>query len=170
MGAMKGESAQRGSVLLEAGRRFGSEPGLFARRLVVDELSFTHQIPALRRHAIVVVGDRRKTMRLGAVGDHVHPLRAVLEFPQLVGGEKARARIVGLVAERAVELGRVAAAFVNRQPKVRRVQQQIVLPGLDRWRLELLHGLFSGLRGFFQIGEFLDRLPAALYRQRQRAS
>jgi cyclopropane-fatty-acyl-phospholipid synthase len=30
---MKGESAQRGSVLLEAGRRFGSKPGLFARLL-----------------------------------------------------------------------------------------------------------------------------------------
>jgi cyclopropane-fatty-acyl-phospholipid synthase len=30
---MKGESAERGSVLLEAGRRFGSEPGLFARLL-----------------------------------------------------------------------------------------------------------------------------------------
>ncbi len=30
---MKGESAPRGSVLLEAGRRFGSEPGLFARLL-----------------------------------------------------------------------------------------------------------------------------------------
>jgi cyclopropane-fatty-acyl-phospholipid synthase len=33
MGLMKGESAQRGSVLLEAGRRFGAEPGLFARLL-----------------------------------------------------------------------------------------------------------------------------------------
>lgn len=30
---MKGESAPRGSVLLDAGRRFGSEPGLFARLL-----------------------------------------------------------------------------------------------------------------------------------------
>ena len=33
MDAMKGESAPRGSVLLEAGGRFGSEPGLFARLL-----------------------------------------------------------------------------------------------------------------------------------------
>jgi cyclopropane-fatty-acyl-phospholipid synthase len=31
--AMTGESAQRGSALLDAGRRFGSEPGLFARLL-----------------------------------------------------------------------------------------------------------------------------------------
>ena len=30
---MKGEGAQRGNVLLEAGQRFGSEPGLFARLL-----------------------------------------------------------------------------------------------------------------------------------------
>ena len=30
---MNGEGAQRGNVLLEAGRRFGSEPGLFARLL-----------------------------------------------------------------------------------------------------------------------------------------
>jgi len=30
---MKGESAQRGSLLLETGRRFGSEPGVFARLL-----------------------------------------------------------------------------------------------------------------------------------------
>ena len=30
---MTGESAQRGSALLDAGRRFGSEPGLFARLL-----------------------------------------------------------------------------------------------------------------------------------------
>jgi cyclopropane-fatty-acyl-phospholipid synthase len=33
MGRMKGESAQRGSMLLEAGRRFGSEPGVLARLL-----------------------------------------------------------------------------------------------------------------------------------------
>jgi cyclopropane-fatty-acyl-phospholipid synthase len=33
MEPMKGESAPRGSLLLEAGRRFGSEPGLFARLL-----------------------------------------------------------------------------------------------------------------------------------------
>src|SRR6187551_736465 len=33
MGSMKGESAQRGSMLLEAGRRFGSEPGVLARVL-----------------------------------------------------------------------------------------------------------------------------------------
>ena len=30
---MSGESAQRGNVLLESGRRFGSEPGAFARLL-----------------------------------------------------------------------------------------------------------------------------------------
>ena len=30
---MSGEGAQRGNVLLESGRRFGSAPGLFARLL-----------------------------------------------------------------------------------------------------------------------------------------
>jgi len=33
MNSMKGESAQRGHVLLQAGQRFGSTPGLFARLL-----------------------------------------------------------------------------------------------------------------------------------------
>ena len=50
-------------------------------------------------------------------------------LPELVGGEEAGAGVVGLVAERAIELGRVADRFVDRQPQVRRMQDQRLLAG-----------------------------------------
>jgi cyclopropane-fatty-acyl-phospholipid synthase len=50
---MKGESAPRGSVLLVAGRRFGAEPGLFARLLAPGfRKLFDHIDAGLERGAI----------------------------------------------------------------------------------------------------------------------
>jgi Fe-S cluster assembly ATPase SufC len=39
-------------------------------------------------------------------------------------------------------------ALVNREPEVRRVQDEIVFAGRDAFRLELHHRLLAGLRGF----------------------
>ena len=51
---------------------------------------------------------------------------AVPQRAELVEGRERRAGVVGLVAERAVELGGVADRLVDRQPQVGRVDDQVV--------------------------------------------
>ena len=80
---------------------------------------------------------------LRLVGDDVDDLRAELELAELVGGEEAGAGVVGLVAERAIELGRMADRLVDRQPQIRRMQDQRLLPGRRRLRLVRRDGFFG---------------------------
>lgn len=63
---MKGESAPRGSVLLEAGRRFGSEPGPFARLLAPGFHKLLDRIDrGLERGAILAHLPDERVRRLG---------------------------------------------------------------------------------------------------------
>ena len=73
-----------------------------------------------------------------AVAGHVHDWRAVLQRPELVEGGERRAGVVGLVAQRPVELGGVPDRLVDGEPQVRRVDDQVVAPGLDRRGAQLL--------------------------------
>ena len=57
---------------------------------------------------------------------------AVLQRAELVEGRERRAGVVGLVAERPVELGGVPDRLVDGQPEVGRVDHQVVAAGLDR--------------------------------------
>ena len=57
--------------------------------------------------------------------------RAVAQGAELVEGGERRAGVGRLVAERAVELGRVADRLVDGQPQVGRVDDQVVAAGLD---------------------------------------
>ncbi len=106
--------------------------------LVADQHAVPDDVPGLGLHALVVVADGREPVLDGAVAGDVHDRRAVLELAELVVGRERGAGVVGLVAERAVELGRVPDRLVDRQPQVRRVDHQVVAAGLDAGRLELL--------------------------------
>src|SRR5678815_3161437 len=103
------------------------EMRLVARGLVVDEHAVLDDRKARRLHAVVVVAAGGHRLRLRLVADDGDERRAELELAELVGGEEARAGEVRLVAERAIELRRMADRLVNRQPQVGRVQDQRLL-------------------------------------------
>ena len=67
----------------------------------------------------------------GAVADDVHDRGAVPQGAELVRRRERGAGVVGLVAERPVELDRVPDRLVDGQPEVRRMDHQVVAAGLD---------------------------------------
>ena len=82
---------------------------------------------ALRRHAFVVEGECAEsgTMLQARIADHVDDLRAVTQRVQLVEREEAHAGIVGLDAQHAIELDRMADRFVNLQPELAAIEDEI---------------------------------------------
>ena len=91
-------------------------------------------------------------------------------LPELVGGEEAGAGEVGLVAERAIELGRMADRLVDRQPQVRRVEDQRLLAGRRRLGLVHRHGFFGGDPGLLDERIALDVLVADAHGRGQRVA
>ena len=75
---------------------------------------------------------------VGAVGGHVHHRRAVAHRAELVRRGERRARVGRLVADRAVVFGGVADRFVDRQPEVRRVDDEVGRSRRHARRLGLL--------------------------------
>ncbi len=74
----------------------------------------------------------------GAVAGDVHRRAAVAQGAQLVRGGEGRSGVVGLVAQRAIELGGVPDRLVDGQPEVGGVDDQVVAPRLDAGCRELL--------------------------------
>src|SRR5918998_2776591 len=107
--------------------------------LVADQHAVPDDVPLLAGDALVVPADRGQPVRGGAVAGDLHDLGAVAERAQLVDGGERGAGVGGLVAQRPVQLGRVADRLVDGQPQVRRVDDEVVAAGLDRGRLGLLH-------------------------------
>ena len=137
--------------------------------LVPDQHAVADQIPLLAGDALVVEPDRRQAVLGGAVAGDVHVRRAVRERPELVESGEAGSGVRGLVAQRPVELGGVPDRLVDRQPQVRRVDDEIVGARLDRARRHLLG---EQLRHFVDLGVPVpavagDELPAATDRRRQ---
>ena len=78
------------------------------------------------------------------VGDDVDEVRAVAEaLVELVGRQEARARVGGLGAEDAVELGRVAAALVDLEEELRGVEDDRPSARRQHGRREQLDGLLG---------------------------
>ena len=78
--------------------------------LIVYQSAFLDEVPAAGFHAFVVVADRAQRAGLGHfVGHNVHQLRAVGQALGLpLQGSKRGTGEVGLVAQHAVQLQRVA--------------------------------------------------------------
>ena len=92
-----------------------------AIELIADQHAVAHDVPGLRRHALVVIADGGQAVFDLPIAGDVHHRRAELQRVQLVERRERRARVVRLVAEHAIELRRMADRLVNRQPQVRRV-------------------------------------------------
>ena len=129
-----GEGAAVGAAAVELGLHVAHR----AVELVADQHAVADDVPALGLHALVVVADRGQAVLDGAVAGDVHDVGAVLQRVELVVGRERRAGVVGLVAERPVQLGGVADRLVDGQPQVGGVDDQVVAAGLDGRRLELL--------------------------------
>src|ERR1044072_4691355 len=102
-------------VTAAVGLLLADDVGLVAGLLVVHQDAVLDEVPALALHALVVVADGAERAHLRLVGEDVDQRAAVLErlaLPLVEGGE-ARAGVVGLVAEHAVELGGVADRLVD---------------------------------------------------------
>src|SRR5690554_1290966 len=122
-------------VAAAVGFVLAQDVGLVADRLVIDQDAVADQVPALALHALVVIGDGAQAARLGLVGEDRHQFAAVLEtFLALVERGEAGTGVVGLVAEHAVQLQRMANRLVDGQPGVRGIEHQVVLPRVDRRR------------------------------------
>ena len=78
------------------------------------------------RDALVVVADGGQAVLGGAVAGDVHDRGAVLERAELVVGGERGAGVVGLVAQRPVQLGGVPDRLVDGEPQVGRVDHQVV--------------------------------------------
>ena len=131
--------------------------------LIVHEDAFVDDGVGRGRNAFVVPAHRCAAARFVPIRLDGHELRTELERPQdLLGRRKeGRAGVVGLVAERAIELGRVRDRFVDGEPQMRRMQHEIPRARLDRRGRELHGRLFRpppDIRRQVQTG---DVFPAA---------
>src|SRR6185503_1270606 len=106
---------------------------LLARCLVVVHDSILDNEECLGLHTFVVIPDCRARAFLRAISLDVHELRAVLEFPKHLVGRRneARSGVVGFITERTVELCWMTDRLVDREPEVRRMENQIVSANLD---------------------------------------
>ncbi len=159
---MSGSRAQPVARMVPLERAGADGGGGFARGHVAHELPVANDVGRLRGHAFVV---ERKGSHAGAVleagvANRVHQIGAVAQVIQLVEREKAHARVVGFRAEHAIELDGMADGFVNLQPELTAIQDQIEAAfGTLIGRVQR-HGLFGDARRVLQQIELVDQLVA----------
>src|SRR4029079_4394647 len=74
--------------------------------------------------------------------------------------DEARAGEIRLEAHSPIQLGRVPYGLVNREPEIRRLEDEIVAARFDRLSRELFHGDLRPLGRMSWHVERLDVLPA----------
>ena len=87
---------------------------------------------------------------LGAGCAKIDDFGTKLQFPSLVWCKEARAGIVRLPQQRAIQFRRMPYCLVDRQPKVRWMNNEIVFPWCNGLRAELGDGFFTRLFRIFQ--------------------
>src|SRR5579859_2624693 len=104
--------------------------GRLARRHIANKMPIADDVGRVRGHALVVECECPQTGAVlqARVANNVHDFRGVLKFVQLVERQKAHARVVGFGAKHAVQLNWMADRFMNLQPELRAVQNQIEAP------------------------------------------
>ena len=133
--------------------------GGLARGHIADELAVANDVGRLRGNAFVVEreGAHAGTVLDARVANRVDQIGAVAQVIQLVEREKAHARVVGLRAEHAIELDGMADGFVNLQPELAAIQNQIEAAfGALIGRVQR-HGLFGDARRVLEQIEFMDQ-------------
>src|SRR5262249_34744114 len=109
--ARKGHAAPTVGMTAGVRRVLSDQAGQIARSLPIYEDSVLDQVPALSRHAIVVVANRSQAPWLSAVREEIHNVRAILELAGFVRRQEACARKVSFPAQRTVQLRGVTDAF-----------------------------------------------------------
>jgi hypothetical protein len=144
--------------------------GLVPCHLIVYELARLDQRPGERLFAVIVEAGGPEGAGCGLLGLHVDDLTAELIRPELVGSQEAGAGEVGLHAEGTVELRRVPQRFVDGEPEVGRVQDQIALSGRYRGRAVFGPCVAGRLAHVVVPGVVLDVFIAEGARARVRAT
>src|SRR5580658_6057674 len=115
-------SAQRsaGAILADGVR------GL-ARTEVAGKQSIGDDRRALRRNALIVEGKRSQArpVLLARVRDHIHHLAAIAQSAQLVECKEGSAREIRLHAQHAIEFDGMPDRFMNLQPQLRAVENDV---------------------------------------------
>src|SRR5205823_1862441 len=84
----------------------------------------------------------------------------VAQLAQLIESEKAHARVIGLAAQYAVELDRMAYRFVNLQAQLRAVEDEIEASLRALIGRMQRHGLLGDARSVSEQVQLLDQLVA----------
>ena len=96
--------------------------GLAAREVVDEEAALDERVLA-GRHALVVPAEGAVAALARRVGHEGHERRAVPELAEHAGLQERAAREGDLAAERAIELGRVAARLVDLERHLARLEE-----------------------------------------------
>src|SRR5579883_3031599 len=144
------------------GSRLADQRRRLARSHVAGEEAAPDDVGALRAHAFIVERERAKAgaVRGARVADDVHDLRPVAQLPELIEREEAHPRIVRFAAEHAIELDGVPDRFVNLQPELRAVEDQVELALRTLIRGVQRDGLVSDARSIFEQMQLVDQLIA----------
>src|SRR5580658_3279850 len=111
------------------GARLADGRGGFARGHVAGEQAVANDVRRLRGHALIVEGEGTEagTVLRACVANYVHDFRAVAQAAQLIDGEEAHARVVGLAAQDAVQFDGMTYRLVDLQAKLRAIEDEVEL-------------------------------------------
>src|SRR5947209_1136307 len=119
-----------------------------AHGLIINEDAVLDYVPLHSLHAVVIPAARCESVLLNLVALDVDELRAVLKFAELLARGEGRARVVGFQSKHAVKLCRVAYGFVNREPEIRWMKNEVFASRLNWLRRVFLNRLLCGARDF----------------------
>ena len=101
-------------------------------QLVADESAAGDHVELLLCHPLIVVANGGQAMVDQPISGHVHHLTAVLQRAELVEGCEGSAGVRGLVAQCAIQLGRVPDRLMDGEEQVAGMDHQVIEAGLDR--------------------------------------
>src|SRR5208282_5397302 len=116
-----------------------------ARTEITGKQSVRDNRRALRRNSLIVEAKSAESrpMLLARVGNHIHHLAAVAKRTKLVEREKRRAGEVRLHAQHAIKLDGMPDRFVNLQPQLRTLKNNVEHTLGTLLRAMQSHGLFG---------------------------
>ena len=111
-------------------------------------------------NAFVVETERTKprTVLLARICDHVHQVAAIAQRAQLVERQKRSAGEIRFHPQHAVEFDRMPDRFVNLQPQLRAIENDVELAFRTLIGMMQRHRLFGDPPGVFEQLQFIDQL------------
>ena len=107
--------------------------GIANRELIILKSAIldNRKLGALSAHAIIIIRNGGEAAGLSAIADDGDEVAAVAEFSELLDSDEGGSGKVRLVAKRAIQLGGMSNAFVDGQPEIGWMNDQIFLARLD---------------------------------------